>query len=114
MKISLKHLSKKEKKAVLEFKKRLLQKLDNQIYDILLYGSKARGDAKETSDIDILVIIDSESRSDSKKVSSIAFDIMLEYNVPLSEIVIPKSRWHKYLSLPTSFSYTVQKEAVKI
>lgn len=112
MKISLKHLSKKEKQGVLEFKKRLLEEFSNQIDNILLYGSKARGDAKKTSDIDILVIIKDDSYKD--KVSDIAFDIILEYGLELSVITFSEAQWHKYLSLPTSFSYTVQKEAVKI
>ncbi len=109
-----KYLTTKEQRALEEFKKRILEEFNDRIFDILLFGSKARGDIKENSDIDVLVIIKSESHKDSKKVSDIAFDIVLEYGVLLSEIVIPESRWHKHLKLPTSFSFNIQKEAVKL
>ncbi|GAH25140.1 unnamed protein product, partial [marine sediment metagenome] len=49
------NLKRNEKKALLELKKRLLERFPDA--EIILYGSKARGDFDEESDIDVLIIL---------------------------------------------------------
>lgn len=49
------HLTYNESKALKEFKEKLLEKYSDA--EIILYGSKARGDYGEYSDIDLLIII---------------------------------------------------------
>lgn len=110
----MKSLSKKESLAVLEFKDRLNNQFGEQIRQVLLFGSKARGEARPTSDIDILVITSGEKKYLKRKILNLAFDIIVDRNVELSVIVIPDSEWEKYSKLPTSFGYSVQKEAVNL
>ncbi|MFN3466455.1 MAG: nucleotidyltransferase domain-containing protein [Candidatus Brocadiales bacterium] len=59
----LKYLSPTEKKAVMELCKGLREALGENILSIRSYGSKARGDFTEESDIDILLVL---KREDSK------------------------------------------------
>ena len=56
----MKHMEISEKrwKAVEEFVRRALDKYGDRIESIILFGSVARGEAKEDSDIDILVVGD--------------------------------------------------------
>jgi predicted nucleotidyltransferase len=110
----MKSLSKKESLAVLEFKRRLNDEFGKQINQAFLFGSKARGEAKPTSDIDILVVINKEDRTLKRKILNLAFDVMLDRNIELSVIVIPNPRWQKYSKLPTSFGYSIQKEALNL
>lgn len=64
----LKRLLKKQEAAALrEFKQRLSSKYGNLVSSILLYGSKARGQASKDSDIDILVVIDSDDQTIKKR-----------------------------------------------
>jgi len=49
------YLTYNESKALKEFKEKLLEKYSDA--EIILYGSKARGDYGEYSDIDLLIII---------------------------------------------------------
>jgi predicted nucleotidyltransferase len=49
-------LQKRYQRAVDEFLKRVLDHYRNRIEGVILFGSVARGEAKEDSDIDILVI----------------------------------------------------------
>lgn len=48
-------LKEHEKKAVQELKETLIERLPE--VEILLYGSKARGDSETFSDIDVLVLL---------------------------------------------------------
>ncbi|MCW7074784.1 MAG: nucleotidyltransferase domain-containing protein, partial [Candidatus Methanospirare jalkutatii] len=51
-------LQKEYREAVEEFVRRVLERYKEKIESIILFGSVARGEAKEDSDIDILVVGD--------------------------------------------------------
>jgi predicted nucleotidyltransferase len=51
------NLTSKEKLALKEFKEKILKKMKGEVLDIKLFGSKARGNFKEDSDIDVLVLL---------------------------------------------------------
>ena len=51
-------IQKKYREAVEEFVRRVLERYRDKIDSIILFGSVARGEAKEDSDIDILVVGD--------------------------------------------------------
>ncbi len=59
-----------------EFRNRVLDKLGEKVYSIIVYGSVARGTATKDSDIDILVI--GKDREDWETVSRIAYEIDFE------------------------------------
>lgn len=64
--------------------------LGNRIKKIILYGSYARGDYNNSSDIDILVLTDYNPKDcylALKKLSSMVFDIELNNNVILMALV---------------------------
>lgn len=50
------HLSTRETSAVTQFIQLLQSRYPTQVLQVILYGSRARGDFKECSDIDLLVI----------------------------------------------------------
>ena len=63
-------------KALTDFRDRVVEELGNRINAIILYGSVARGEAGEESDIDVLIVgRDKEVRS---KVSEISYEIDYE------------------------------------
>ena len=53
-----------------EFLKKLNQKFENRVYFVGLQGSYGRGEARDTSDIDIVVILDNLSASDIQKYNT--------------------------------------------
>lgn len=64
--------------------------LGNRLKKIILYGSYARGDYNNSSDIDILVLTDykqAQFYSVLKKLSSMTYDIELDYNVILTPLI---------------------------
>ena len=84
------------------------------IKEAYLYGSYARGDYNENSDIDIMILTsykDDEIRIVKKILHDIAFDFEMDYGVDIS--VILKNEEHFYYwvdALP--FYNNIQKEGV--
>jgi len=107
-------LSTKEKRALNKLKVKLRKNFAQKIVHFFVFGSKARGDAGVNSDIDILIILDSTSWEEKQKVVNLAYEVMLDYNIKLSPLILFYHDWQKYLSLPTSFSFLVQKEAISL
>jgi len=84
----MQYLTPQEKKAVLEFKRRVFAAIPARIVELRLFGSRARGEGSEESDIDILVLLKKESRVDRDRVFEIAADCLLEYEIDISPLVM--------------------------
>jgi len=80
----LEHLTPAEQEAVLEFVHLLQEQLNRQVRSVLLFGSKARGEDSLDSDLDVLVVVDSDDWRVHKQIRYLAADICLEYSLDLS------------------------------
>jgi predicted nucleotidyltransferase len=79
---------------------------------ILLYGSRARGEAKSDSDWDLLVILDKEriEPSDYELISYPIYELGWETEEQFSVKLYSKTEWEKRSFTP--FYKNVEKEAV--
>lgn len=100
--------------AINEFVRECKKKLGSRLKRVILYGSYARGDYNNSSDIDILVLTDykpGEFYSVLKKISNITYDIELEYDVILTPLINNLYNFNNSLeSIP--FYTNIQKEGV--
>jgi len=64
-----------------------------KLYDVRLFGSYARGDYQDYSDIDLMVILyenDYEDKKSCNEVCRIASMLDLKYNVTISPVIYEK------------------------
>lgn len=66
------------------FVKALKEKFGDRIDKIILFGSVARGEDREDSDIDVLIITNYDSFKIQRLVSDIVVDILLRTGVYIS------------------------------
>jgi predicted nucleotidyltransferase len=90
---SLDYLTSTERGAVTEYVARIRGQFRNRVLAVMLFGSKARGDADPESDIDLLVLVDVESSEFRSQLWRVASDVSLEYDVVLSPRVFGQKRW---------------------
>jgi predicted nucleotidyltransferase len=69
---------------------------------LILYGSYARGDYNEDSDIDLLILIDKDkiTHADEDKITFPLFDIGFKTSTLISPMVYTKEAWAKHRITP--------------
>jgi uncharacterized protein (UPF0332 family)/predicted nucleotidyltransferase len=103
-----------EAQAVEEFKDRLLAALPDQVRDIILFGSKARGDGYPESDIDLLVVLENPTEEQTDTVGDIMFDILFNRGVELSAITFSREEAMQQRELGTPLIRNVAEEGIVI
>ena len=100
----------KYRKAVDEFVEKVLDKYSDRIDSIILFGSVARGEAKEESDIDILVIWKGDEAEGWRAMTGLAFDVLLDEE----EYISVKVLGLEDLKAENPFIENVMREGIKI
>jgi predicted nucleotidyltransferase len=64
---------------------------------VYLFGSYARGDYHEGSDLDVMIVLDNYKSYWDELVRSaeLASDLSLEYNVTVSRMIMTEEQWKK-------------------
>ena len=106
--------SSSEKKAVDIFVQRLSAEFGQDVTDIRLFGSKARGRAGPGSDLDILVLVNRPDYALKHAILRLAADISLACDVLLSPRVIPPQAWQNMVEADTLFYRSVSAESIPL
>jgi predicted nucleotidyltransferase len=104
------------RRAIDAFAGCLRRDLPDNIVDLRLFGSEARGDATPESDIDVFVVVqpEHERATPETRVIDIAFDINLEFNVFISPSVTTPAILNHPIWRETPFIETVLREGVPL
>jgi predicted nucleotidyltransferase len=108
------HLALREEEAVGTFVQRLLAEFGQDVTDVRMFGSKARGEADSESDLDILVLVIPPDYALKHAILWLAAEISLDYDVLLSPRVVPSEAWQQMAGANTLFYRTVRAEGVSL
>jgi predicted nucleotidyltransferase len=105
-----------EKKVVGEYINLIRKHFPDKVSEIVLFGSKARGDSHAESDIDILLVIDTEDKQIKRKISDLCWDAMFnsDFKAFISPVIFFKKEYERYKKWNSSFLYNVSQEGVKL
>jgi len=88
--------------------------LKNDLTKVIMYGSYARGDNNDNSDIDIMILTtltEEEIEKVETSIFDLAFDFQMEYGIDISVIIKNEEHFNHWLgALP--FYDNVKKEGV--
>jgi predicted nucleotidyltransferase len=107
-------LMQKDRMALEKFKRLLNEQLPGIVEEVILFGSKARGDDRPDSDIDILVIISKGDWHMQGVACGVATSILLEDEVIVSPKVINREQYNKMMERETFFIRNVTHEGVTV
>jgi predicted nucleotidyltransferase len=106
--------SNQEERAIQTFIAQVKDHFGDAINTIILYGSKARGDALVDSDIDLLIVIKSDDWKVRNQISDISSRISLEFDVLVSPHIISLSNWQEMSEDPLSFYKNIFREGIPL
>ena len=99
-----------------EFAKNVRKILGNSLDSVIVYGSYARGDYSELSDIDVMLLVslgDEDIKKISDRISDLAFDFMMKYGVDISPVITNTDHFNYWAdNLP--YYRNVRDEGVKL
>jgi len=107
-------LTPREQQALDAFKARLLHTFNGGVARLLLFGSKARGDAHQRSDVDLLLVLRRDDRRAQDALADMTLDIMMEYHIDLSVMTLSQREFRRLSQPPTSFMYTVLHDGIRL
>lgn len=111
---TLSFLPERDRRAVETFSERVWQTYPKQVRQMVLFGSKARGDSHAYSDLDVLLIVDREDWRFSHAISSIAADVSLAYDVLIGPRIISQERWARMRHHRITLYENVQADGIEL
>ena len=83
------------KKLLAELKKGLEELYGKRLKGLILYGSYARGDQQEGSDLDVLVVLDDFERApiELQRCDDLIGDLSLEYEITVTLMFTREQEW---------------------
>jgi predicted nucleotidyltransferase len=107
-------LKKRESKAVDEFVSLVVQRMSGRVMELTLFGSRARGDYRRNSDIDVLVLINRESLKNWEIIQSLSAFVSLKFDVILSALVMDSKRYETHSQLRTLLFKNISQDGITL
>ena len=108
----IKHINKTEETIIDSFVNALQDTIGP--LEIILFGSKARGDYTENSDIDILVILKEYNKTSIDYIYTLVAKVLVEHSVYISVKVWDDNNYQRIKKLNTPFIQKILKEGIRL
>jgi predicted nucleotidyltransferase len=93
------------------FSNRLREKVPG-LLRVILFGSRARGDARDGSDYDFAVVLEKKDAKSVKAVRGAEVDFLNKYDALSSSVIFNTSEWERHKSLPIGLN--IAREGVPL
>lgn len=109
-------MNKRDKQVIAEFKRRVPADIAPWVKKIIIFGSRARGDATSDSDLDLAILVEVNRTDLESRMENIVYDIMWDFDFePVISLKIFQER--KFTELAAkgfSFYRHVQDEGITV
>jgi hypothetical protein len=93
-----------------EFHRRLRARFGDRVRHVRLFGSYARGEAHEESDIDIIALVRDLTWQEKGESVDIATEISLECGMHLAPVVMSETDFKRLVDLESSFAADILRD----
>jgi predicted nucleotidyltransferase len=107
-------LSVSERRAIEEFMAAARAMLGAELMSARLFGSRARREGHQYSDIDLALLVTSDGRKRRHEVYDLAFDIGLQHGVELAPLVIEHARLRELEARERLIAHDIAVEGIPV
>ncbi|MFO8082376.1 MAG: nucleotidyltransferase domain-containing protein [Armatimonadota bacterium] len=98
-----------------EFAEWLREELGEIVLDVRVFGSTARGDVHEESDVDVFILVSRPLSTEERlELGGKSFDILMETNIFVQWVEQTLERWERPLIHNSAFGRAVRGEGVPV
>jgi len=97
-----------------QFASELRERYGEAVHRVRLFGSFARGEAHEESDVDLAVVLEEADFDIRRKVIDLATDIGMPHDVRLSPTVFDRATWDKWRAQERRIVMDIEREGVEL
>lgn len=108
------HIPSSLRPALDAYRERLRAVFGERLREIRLFGSHARGEANEESDVDVLVVVDNLTDLEIGTAAGEAAPIMLSAGIPLSPLPISTERLDALRKSERAFARELDEEGIRL
>ena len=100
--------------AVQEFARRVVTRFADDVVELRLFESQARGQAHTESDVDVSVVLEQVSWKDRCQVLDLAADVGLEYDLLISPVVFDRQTFERWKHQERPLVLDVEREGIPL
>ena len=86
----------------------------DKVVRVLVYGSKARGDSHDESDVDVLIIVRDDAADAKRSLRVIGYDLAATSNAVPSIMAYTLAEWQERSDRGYPFQRAVEREGVSV
>ena len=101
-------------KALDQLSTELRRRFADEVVGLWLFGSHARGEAHEGSDVDVLVLLERPDWMQRRRVLDLAADIGLEHEIELSATIFDRATWKRWRRQERPLIRDVERERIAL
>ena len=107
-------LTQPEEEGLTRFKSALQSLLGDNLLSLHLFGSRARGEGTEESDLDVLVLVKKKDRALCRRIVEESLEVDLKYGTNLAPTILTAEEYRQNREYGTPFYRNVEREGVPL
>ena len=107
-------LTPNERAWLKEYRQALDERHPDAVVRMLLYGSKARGDAHSESDLDVLLVVRTEAAHLKRSLRGIGYELAATTDAVPSILAYTEKEWRERKEKGYPFQQAVERDAVSV
>ena len=102
-----------ERKWMADFREAMRTRYSGIVRRIILFGSRARGDFRNDSDIDVAVVIATEGKSHKEEIGRLAVRLSIESTVAMPSVAVrTEEEWERLARLKSPWRAEIEEQGV--
>ena len=106
----------RDEELILELRQKIAPDVEKHVRRMIVFGSRARGEAMADSDLDILVLVDDKTPEIEQRLQDIAYQVMWDHDFrPIISLkVFELSKYDDAVKRGLSFYKHIEREGVAV